>query len=221
MSASAVTRTRVVIVDDHPLFRDGLRRLIETASDLEVIGEAGDGDAACTLAHATQPDVVLLDVHMPGGGLPSIAQVRALAPKARILLLTSGIDAGELKVALRDGARGLLLKTAATPLILKAIRAIAAGEYWVGRDFVNELAQSLFDPEAGTGRGTALTSREKQVLTLAAQGFGNREIAARLSISEHTVKHHMTNIFEKTGRTSRVDLAVYAMQNGLVMPGAP
>ena len=164
---------------------------------------------------ATLPDVVLLDVNMPGGGPEAISRLRANAPDARVLLLTSGIERGELKRALGHGARGLLLKTSAAALVLKAVRAVAAGEYWIGRDLVGDLAAEAFAPQPPA---PDLTQREKQVLALAAEGYGNREIAARLGISEHTVKHHITSLFEKTGRTSRVDLAVYAMQQGIAGP---
>lgn len=215
MSAQRVSRTSVLIVDDHPLFREAVRRLIETEGDLEVAGECADGDDAVALATTLRPDVVLLDVNMPGGGPEAISRLRANAPDARVLLLTSGIERGELKRALGHGARGLLLKTSAAALVLKAVRAVAAGEYWIGRDLVGDLAAEAFAPQPPA---PDLTQREKQVLALAAEGYGNREIAARLGISEHTVKHHITSLFEKTGRTSRVDLAVYAMQQGIAGP---
>lgn len=215
-------RTRIVIVDDHPLFRDGLRRLIETDPHLEVVGEPGDGATAVEQARAFAPDLMLLDVSMPGTtGIDVMRQMALAAPKTRVLLLTAGIDSAELREALRLGARGLLLKTARSAIILKAIRAVAAGEHWVGREVVNELAQAVADlreGRPGVAEHRRLTPREREVLRSAVEGLANKDIAVRLSISEHTVKHHLTKIFEKTGQASRVELVVYAIQQGLATP---
>lgn len=225
MPDKRTARTRILIVDDHPLFRDGLRRLIETEPHLEIVGEPGDGATALDQARAFAPDLMLLDMSMPGtSGIDVMRQMAVAAPQTRVLLLTAGIDSAELREALRFGARGLVLKTAGSAIILKAIRAVAAGEHWVGRDVVNELAQAVADLREGRSGGgdhRRLTPREREVLRSAVEGLANKDIAVRLSISEHTVKHHLTKIFEKTGQSSRVELVVYAIQHGLAAPTRP
>lgn len=207
---------RILLVDDHPVFRHGLRRLLEAEPDLEIVGEAGDGSAAVECARATAPDLVLLDVSMQGtGGVEVVQQLSKTAPGSPVLLLTAGIGPHDLQEALRQGARGVVLKTSGPATVLKAIRAVLAGECWVSREMVNDLARALARSDAAPAEGgSRLTPRERAVAGLLAEGLTNKAIAARLSISGDTVKHHLTSAFEKTGVSTRVELALYAAKQG-------
>lgn len=225
MVEQAGARIRVVIADDHELMRDGLRRLIETEPDLHVVGEAHNGTSAVDAVTTLSPDVLLLDMSMPeAGGLGALRRLDVVAPQTRVLLVSAGISDADLQEALRYGARGLVLKTAATELLLKAIRAVASGEHWISRQVVNELARAVADmreqrPTARNGKD--LTRREEEVLALAAAGLPNKDIAAKLSVSENTVKHHLTKVFEKSGCATRVELVRYAIDRGLATVARP
>ena len=216
---SPAARIQIVIADDHALIREGLRRLTESEPDLHVVGEAGDGYSAVEMVVTLQPDVLLLDVSMPGGdGLAALRRLATVAPRSRVLLVTAAISDVDLQEALRFGARGVVLKTAASALLVKAIRAVAAGEHWVSREIVNVLARAVSDLQDAKRRGrngSILTPREEEVLVLAAAGLSNKDIAARLAVSANTVKHHVTKVFEKSGCQSRMELAQYATHLGL------
>lgn len=212
-------RIQIVIADDHALVREGMRRLIESEPDLEVVGEAGDGNAAVEAVATLMPDVLLLDVSMPDvDGIDALRRVNAAAPQSHVLLVTAGISDDDLQEALRYGARGVVFKTAASELLVKAIRAVAAGEHWVSRQIVNQLARAvahLQDQQRAGRTGPNLTRREAQVLVLVAEGLANKDIAARLDVSENTVKHHLTKVFEKSGCGSRIELMRLAADLGI------
>ena len=213
---------RIVIADDHPIFRDGLRRLLEAESDLSVVGQAVDADEAIQLAQSVRPDILLLDVAMPKMSGIEALQVLAHLPAAPgVILLTAAIDRADIVKALHLGARGVVLKESATSLLLKAIRVVMEGGYWVGRESVSDLFLALQNlapaPEAAdTLPAFSLTPRELQIVGLILGAAGNKKIADTLNISEKTVKHHLTNIFEKLGVSNRLELALFAAHHNLI-----
>jgi two-component system, NarL family, nitrate/nitrite response regulator NarL len=213
---------RLVIADDHPIFRDGLRRLLEAEPDLKVIGEARDGAEAVKLARQLKPDIMLLDLAMPKH--PGLEALRELsnggANSVRVILLTAAAEKKEIVEALQLGARGVVLKDSATQLLLKAIHTVMAGEYWVGRESVSNLVQYLRTLVQASGedakqRKFGLTPRELEIVSAVVAGFANKEIAEYFKISEDTVKHHLSNIFDKLGVSTRLELALFAVNQSL------
>lgn len=212
---------RLLSADDHAIFRDGLRKLIETQPDFSLIGHAADGIEALQRVRETKPDVLLLDLAMPRmSGLDVVAELERMQSDVRTILLVAAIDRAETIKALQLGARGVVLKESATELLFKAIRSVMAGQYWVGRDTVSDLVQTLGQlsnaaaPSGGNKFG--LTPRELQVLALVVAGYANKEIASKYDLSEDTVKHHLTNVFDKTGASNRLELALFAIHHKLV-----
>ena len=218
---TAPQRIRIVIADDHPILREGLRRLLEDDGGFEVVGQAADGTEAVRLARERQPDVLLLDLAMPrASGLDALRELSALNTGMKVLLLTVAIEDAQIVEAIELGARGVVLKEAATELLFKAIRSVVAGQYWVGHDTVTDIVRHLRELSAAARRGPSpaerLTARERQVVAGVATGESNREIASRLGLSEITVKHHVSSIFDKLGVSNRAELAAYATTRGLV-----
>jgi DNA-binding NarL/FixJ family response regulator len=219
---------RIVIADDHPIFRDGLRRLLDAEPDLSVVGEAVDAEEAIQFSRKFKPDVLLLDVAMPRtSGLDVLGVLADESDAPRIILLTAAIEKSDIVKALQLGARGVVLKESATSLLFKGIRIVTAGGYWIGREGVSDLVAAL--KTLGTSEATAtrldapsaafgLTQRERQIVALIAAAAGNRKIADTLAISEKTVKHHLTNIFDKLGVSTRLELALFAAQHNLLTP---
>ncbi|HEY6302268.1 MAG TPA: response regulator transcription factor [Terriglobales bacterium] len=213
---------RIVIADDHPIFRDGLRRLLEAESDMKVVGEACDGREAVKLATEIKPDILLLDLAMPHHtGLDALRDLNITgAGVVRIILLTAAVEKKQMVEALQLGARGVVLKDSATQLLLKSIHAVMAGEYWVGRDSVSNLVQYLRNLMQSTNEESkqkkfGLTPRELEIVSAVVAGYANREIAEYFKISEDTVKHHLSNIFDKLGVSTRLELALFAVNQGL------
>lgn len=211
-------KIRVLLVDDHALFREGIRMILEAQPDIEVVGEAGDGEQALTLLEKTRPDVVILDIAMPGlDGLETTKRIKATHPKVRILALTMHDHKEYVLPMLRLGASGYVVKRAAASELVQAIRSVYRDESYlypsVARALLEEYRRSAL-PEEDDG----LTGREKEVLRLIAEGLTNQEIASRLYISVRTVETHRKNLMEKLGLHTAADLVRYAIRKGLVKP---
>jgi two-component system nitrate/nitrite response regulator NarL len=216
---------RIVIADDHPIFRDGLRRLLEAEPDLKVLGEASDGAEAVRLARQIKPDILLLDLAMPKH--PGLEALRDLSTGAnanstpvRVILLTAAAEKSQIVEALQLGARGVVLKDSATQLLLKAIHTVMSGEYWVGRESVCNLVQYLrtlvqSSSDEARQKKFGLTPRELEIVAAVVAGYSNKEIAEYFKISEDTVKHHLSNIFDKLGVSTRLELALFAVNQSL------
>jgi two-component system nitrate/nitrite response regulator NarL len=211
---------RIVIADDHTIFRDGLRRLLEAEPGMEVVGEAADGAEAVSQTRALTPDVLLLDLAMPR--VPGMDAMRELSGNGtgqhtKIIVLTAAVERIQIVQALQLGARGVVMKEAATQLLMKAIRTVMLGEYWIGREAVGDIVEFMRTNASGEkpSRNYGLTKREMDILTTIVAGLSNKEIARKFSLSEDTVKHHLTNIFDKVGVASRLELALFAINNRL------
>lgn len=214
---------RIMIADDHPLFRDGLRRLLQSEPGFEVVGEAADGDELLPLVRKAKPDILLLDLSMPRrDGMTVLRELATAKIPVRTLLLTAAIDQGQIVQALRLGAYGIILKESTTQRLFDSIRCVMAGQYWVGRESVSDLVKALRSaggpPDGAAGlrvRDFGLTPRELEIVTLVVAGYSNPDIAQRCSISEQTVKHHVSNIFDKLGVSNRLELALFAVNHRL------
>jgi two-component system nitrate/nitrite response regulator NarL len=211
---------RILIADDHPILRDGLRKLLEAEADFVVAGEAANGQEALEATRQLQPDMLLLDFVMPG--VPCLEVLRALtaSPLAtRTLILTASIAPDEIVKSLQLGARGVVMKDAASQLLMKAIRVVMEGQYWIGHESVTGLVDTfrarMFDTAE---RRFGLTPRESEIVSAVTGGFTNKEVAQRISLSEETVKHHLTKIFSKLGVSNRLELALFAVSQRLVTP---
>jgi DNA-binding NarL/FixJ family response regulator len=212
-------RIRILIADDHAMFRQGLRLLFEDHGDVVVVGEARDGHDALALTQRLTPDLLLLDVAMPGmSGLDVARQLHEAHSRTRVIVLSASVHRAEIPHMLKLGVRGIVAKESAVDLLLKAIRAVHAGEYWVERDIVGDLLVDLGRRESrrGAKRPFGLTPRELELVRLVATGLSNKDIARQCSLREDTVKHHMSNIFDKTGVSTRLELALFALHNSLV-----
>ena len=214
---------RIVIADDHPILREGLRKLLEAEPDLRVIGEAGDGVEAVKAVRRLKPDLLLLDLAMPRQtGLEALREIGTLASTSiRTVVLAAAIEKAQVAQAIQLGARGVVLKESATQLLLRCIRAVMGGQYWVGDEVVSSLVEVLRDllPAADGGDRQdhfGITRREMEVINAIVSGYTNKDIAQKFSLSEQTVKHHLTNIFDKLGVSNRLELALFAVNHRLV-----
>jgi two-component system nitrate/nitrite response regulator NarL len=210
---------RILIADDHPIFRDGLRRLLEAEPDLRVVGEAADGAEAVAMVGQLQPDILLLDLAMPRvPGMDALRELASGKQPVRTILLTASVERPQIVEALQLGARGVVLKESATQVLLKSITTVMAGSYWVGRESVPDLKELVLDHAAPepAGGNYGLTRREMQMVAAIVEGSSNREIAQKFNVREDTVKHHLTSIFSKLGVSTRLELALFAIDHRLV-----
>lgn len=210
---------RILLIDDHTLFRSGIRLLLQRQTDFEVVDEAADGLEGIKLAKRHQPDVILLDLNMPGlSGLETLQLLVQDLPDAAVVVLTVSEEADELKAALRDGARGYLLKNIEAETLVAGVRRAAAGEPVISDSMTAKLVAHFRAPEKAATTATPapdrLTPREREIVQGLARGESNKEIARTLDVAESTVKIHVQNILKKLNLTSRVQVAVYAVEHG-------
>jgi DNA-binding NarL/FixJ family response regulator len=213
-SEEAATRhIRVVIADDHPIVRDGIKRLLALETDINVVGEAGDGRSVLDIVHDTDPDVL--------GALQTLQQT---SKRTRVIILTASEDKNEFVQAMKLGCSGIVLKQTAPELIIKSIRKVHAGEIWLDSHTTAAVMRQFATPgsemaaASGNAKGrerSPLSSREREIVALVAQGYKNKEMAEKMFISEQTVKNHLHNIFDKLGVSDRLELALYAIHKGL------
>ena len=206
---------RIAIADDHPIFRDGLRRLLESEPGFQVVAEGADGMDAVRMTRDVRPDILLLDLAMPRmNGVDALAELGTGA--TRVIMLTAAIEPGEVLKAIQLGARGVVLKESATRLLLEGIWRVVDGKYIIGGDVAENLAEAVRHVSTPRARKRfGLTARELDIVGAIGAGETNRDMAERLGISVQTVKHHLTNIFDKTGTSSRLELALFALREGL------
>ena len=214
---------RILIADDHGVLRAGLRALLNAEPDLEVVGEAADGDEALRLTRTLRPDIVLMDVSMPGcGGIEATRRLKELRSDVRVLILTVHEDSGLLQEAIRAGASGYILKRAAESELVNAIQAVWRGDLYVHPAMTRALfASTIHAPADNQVAIETLTPREVEVLRLIAQGHTNRQMADLLTLSVRTIESHRANMMQKLDLHSRVELVRYAMKHGLFRPGEP
>src|SRR4051812_18872745 len=225
-------KIRIVVADDHPIFRDGLCRLLGLEDDFEVVAQAQDGRQVLEILQQLEPDILLVDLKMPGlDGLGTLQRLQAAHNKTRVIVLTASDDKNEFVQAMKLGTSGIVLKQTATELLIKSIRKVHAGEIWldshttaavirqfVANDEVQQQPGVQSMPSAPPTRErerSPLSQREREIVALVAQGFKNKEMAEKMFISEQTVKNHLHNIFDKLGVSDRLELALYAIHNNL------
>jgi DNA-binding NarL/FixJ family response regulator len=206
---------RVLLVDDHSVVRKGLRTFLAYDAELDVVGEAADGAEALALAQELKPDVVVMDLLMPGmDGIAATAAIRRVLPETEVLALTSVLEDASVVGAVRAGAIGYLLKDTQADTLCQAIKAAAAGQVQLTPRAAARLMQAISGPETPE----VLTERETEVLRLLARGQSNKQIARSLSVSEQTIKSHVSRILAKLGVQSRTQATLYAIRTGLVSP---
>lgn len=218
---------RVIIADDHPIVRDGLKKLLALEDDLEVVGEAGDGREVLERVQELEPDVLLLDLRMPNlDGLSALQALQQSNKSTKVIVLTASEDKNEFVQAMKLGCSGIVLKQTAPDLIVKSIRKVNAGEIWLDSHTTAAVMRQFSSPTeiAAAGQGKArerspLSQREREIVALVAQGYKNKEMAEKMFISEQTVKNHLHNIFDKLGVSDRLELALYAIHKGLHLGG--
>lgn len=221
---TAMRQTKLIIVDDHAIFREGLRALLEMEEDFQVIGEASQGAEAVAMVLEEPPDVILLDLHLPDGlGSDFCRQLLAACPQSRVLILSAYDDDQEISTSLIAGASGYVLKTVGGERLADNIRSVSRGEVLLGPSVAAKVVRQLSRLREDTGRQEevleGLTPREREVFFLASRGMRNAEIAGELFLSEKTVKTHLRNIYNKLSLTSKAELRLFAVRAGLVSDG--
>ncbi len=211
---------RVLIADDHPVFREGLRLLLELDRKIRVVGEARDGQEAAELTRKLKPDLVLLDLRMPRcSGIEALKIMQKFPFPVRVLVLATEVERHDIVEVLKHGAAGIILKESTTQLLRKSIHAVVAGEYWVERQSISDLVRELTrrpgnaSPDVPQQGPWKLTPREREIVSEVVAGRTNKEIAQELCVSLQTVKHHLTNIFDKVGVHNRLELALFSVHS--------
>ena len=216
--AQSPDKLSVVIVDDHALFRDGLASILAAEADIEVAGQGGSAQEAVRLARELLPEIILLDLDMPGGGLEAARTIATDCPVTKIVVLTASEEDDHLIAALKVGARAFILKGVAARELLHILRAVAAGETYVPPALAASLLLELHEPQRAARKADdpldSLTGREREILECLADGLSNKEIGEKLFLSEKTVKHYMTNILQKLQVRNRVEAALLAQRSG-------
>jgi two-component system, NarL family, response regulator NreC len=209
---------RVLIADDHTIVRSGVRLLLESEADIEVVGEALDGSQAAELAEELKPDVILMDIAMPKmDGLEATRQIKARHPQIQVLVLTMHRSDDYFFEMLRAGASGYILKGAETNDLIKAVRVVSRGEVFLYPSMAEKLLRDYFKRvQGGSPAEPTLSPREKEILSLLAEGYSNKEIAEKLVVSPSTIHSHRTNLMSKLGLNSRFELVQYARKHGLM-----
>jgi len=223
------TTVRIVLADDHPIVRDGLKKLLLLEDDFEVVGEAADGREVIEKVQALDPDVLLLDLRMPNlDGLSALQALQQTNKRTRVIVLTASEDKNEFVQAMKLGCSGIVLKQTAPDLIVKSIRKVHSGEIWLDSHTTAAVMRQFSTGLEGSGAAGAkgrerspLSTREREIVALVAQGYKNKEMAEKMFISEQTVKNHLHNIFDKLGVSDRLELALYAIHKGLHLAGEP
>jgi DNA-binding NarL/FixJ family response regulator len=213
-----VSSIRIVAVDDHLIFRDGLCALLSAEPDFKVVGHGRLVRDVARLVNELSPDILLLDVALPdGSSIDVLRELDLFHSPVRVILLTASADGGQVVEALQSGVRGLVLKDAATAILIKAIRCVMQGQYWFGRDQMSTFVEALrrFSTPRSPSPAETLTRRELRVIAAVVDGGTNRDIAHELGISEQTVKNHLSLIFDKLGVSNRLELALYAVEHKL------
>src|SRR5947199_6892712 len=219
---------RILIADDHPIVRDGLRKLLSLEDDFEIAGEANDGREVLELIQEHEPDILLLDLRMPNlDGLATLQAMQTTGKRTKTIILTASEDKNEFVQAMKLGCSGIVLKQTAPELIVKSIRKVYGGEIWLDSHTTAAVMRQFASPAdiasaSGPGKSrerSPLSQREREIVQLVAQGFKNKEMAEKMFISEQTVKNHLHNIFDKLGVSDRLELALYAIHKGLHLTG--
>src|SRR5579863_6452037 len=218
---------RVLIADDHPIVRDGLRKLLSLEEDFQIVGEASHGREVLDRLQELDPDVLLLDLRMPNlDGLSALQALQQTNKRTRVIVLTASEDKNEFVQAMKLGCSGIVLKQTAPELIIKSIRKVHGGEIWLDSHTTAAVMRQFAAPgeigASGSGKSrerSPLSQREREIVQLVAQGYKNKEMAEKMFISEQTVKNHLHNIFDKLGVSDRLELALYAIHKGLHLNG--
>ena len=218
--AKKSAKIRILIADDHAVFRYGLRALLESEPRFTVVGEAVDGSEVAKLTSELKPTVLMLDLAMPRvTGIEVLRELASAQGEVRTIVLAAAIEKNQIVEALQLGARGILLKDAAIQLVAECIEKVVAGDFWVGHEAVTSLVDYLHGLKRsaeGKAEQRLFTPREQEIIAAILTGCVNKEIAVRLSISEDTVKRHLSNIFDKAGVSSRLELAVWSRNKGFL-----
>ena len=215
-------QVHILIADDHPAFRFGLRKLLESEPGLLVVGEAADGEEALKMVRQLKPQLLLLDMSMPKmQGLDALRGLSESEFHPLTIVLTASIAREQVIEALQLGAHGIVMKHSATHLLIKSIRSVIAGQYWLGHESISDLVNVLRrvtvqQPDSKTRQDFGISPREKEVIGLIVAGYTNNDIAQKLGISKQTAKHHLTHIFDKLGVSNRLELVLFALDHQLI-----